>query len=129
VQQHDPDFLPNGHILLFDNLGGDPACGRSRVIEIEPVSQSVVWRYDGCAGPPLDSERRGMVQQIENGNVLITEALRGRVLEVTHEEQPRIVWEYWNGLEELDGSGLVGVITHAERFRATDLPFLQNPPS
>jgi hypothetical protein len=129
AQQHDPDFLPNGHILLFDNLGGDPACGRSRVIEIEPVSQSVVWRYDGCAGPPLDSERRGMVQQLENGNVLITEALRGRVLEVTHEEQPRIVWEYWNGLEELDGSGLVGVITHAERFRAADLPFLPNPPS
>jgi hypothetical protein len=32
-------------------------------------------------------------------------------------------------LEELDGGGLVGVITHAERFRAADLPFLPNPPS
>ena len=31
-RQHDPDLLPNGHILVFDNLGGDPACGRSRIL-------------------------------------------------------------------------------------------------
>ena len=23
-RQHDPDLLPNGHIMVFDNLGGDP---------------------------------------------------------------------------------------------------------
>ena len=28
-RQHDPDLLPNGHIMVFDNLGGDPACGRT----------------------------------------------------------------------------------------------------
>ena len=31
-QQHDPDFLPNGNIMLFDNRGGDPACGGSRIL-------------------------------------------------------------------------------------------------
>jgi hypothetical protein len=132
AQQHDPDFLPNGHILMFDNLGGlngDPACGRSRALEIDPATQAVVWRYDGCAGPPFDSERRGTVELEDNGNVLIAEALNGRALEVTHDAQPRIVWEYSNIVGELDGGPAIGVITHAERFRPGTLPFLQGPVS
>lgn len=132
VQQHDPDFLPNGHIMLFDNLGGmngDPACGRSRVLELDPKTTQVAWRYDGCDGVPFDSERRGTVQQLANGNVLIAESIRGRVLEVTHDDRPRIVWEYFNIAGEIDGKPAVGVITHAERFRPEDLPFLQQPVS
>ena len=42
VQQHDPDFLPNGNIMLFDNLGGlngDASCGRSRVLELDADDQ------------------------------------------------------------------------------------------
>ena len=48
-RQHDPDLLPNGHILVFDNLGGDPACGRSRILELDPVTQAIAWSYAGCA--------------------------------------------------------------------------------
>jgi hypothetical protein len=132
VQQHDPDFLPNGHIMLFDNLGGvngDASCGRSRVLELDPATTQVVWRYDGCGGTPFDSERRGTVELLPNGNVLIAESLRGRVLEVTHDAQPRIVWEYFNIAGEIDGKPAVGVITHAERFRPDELPFLQEPVS
>jgi hypothetical protein len=132
AQQHDPDFLPNGHILLFDNLGGlngDPACGRSRILEIDPETQEAAWRYDGCGGPPFDSERRGTQQLLGNGNVLIAESLRGRILEVTREAQPKIVWEYFNIVGDLDGDDAIGVITHAERFRPADLPFLQEPVS
>ena len=38
LRQHDPDFLPNGHILVFDNrLGGrDRRFGESRIVEIDP---------------------------------------------------------------------------------------------
>ena len=132
VQQHYPDFLPNGNIMLFDNLGGvndDPACGRSRIIEVVPRTGAVAWAYDGCDGPAFDSERRGTQQVLENGNVLIVESLRGRVLEVTHEPEPKIVWEYFNLAGELDGKPAVGVITHAERVRPSDLPFLQEPVS
>jgi hypothetical protein len=39
--QHDPDLLPNGRILVLDNLGGDPACGRSRVLELDVATQAV----------------------------------------------------------------------------------------
>ena len=28
-------------------------CGRSRILEIEPATGAVVWRYDGCGGTPL----------------------------------------------------------------------------
>ena len=132
AQQHDPDFLPNGNIMVFDNLGGlngDAGCGRSRILELAPATGAVVWRYDGCGGPPFDSERRGTQELLDNGNVLISEALGGRVLEVTHDSQPKIVWEYFNIAGELDGGPAVGVITHAERFRPADLPFLQEPVS
>ncbi len=132
AQQHDPDFLPNGNIMVFDNLGGlngDAGCGRSRILELAPATGAVVWRYDGCGGPPFDSERRGTQELLDNGNVLISEALGGRVLEVTHDSQPKIVWEYFNIAGELDGGPAVGVITHAERFRPVDLPFLQEPVS
>ena len=123
-QQHDPDFLPNGNIMLFDNRGGDPACGGSRILEIEPATQKVVWQYDGCGGTPFFTFVRGEQQPLPGGNVLITETEGGRILEVTREPKPRVVWEYYNGLGELDGSWQVGVVNHAARYRREDLPFL-----
>ena len=128
VLQHDPDFMPNGHILLFDNHGGDPACGGSRVVEIDPANQSIVWQFDGCADQPggekgFFSETRGMQQLLPNGNVLIAESIRGRVIEVTREAQPRIVWSYHNRLEG-EGAPAIGVITHAQRYARDSLIFL-----
>ena len=46
-----------------------------------------------------------------------------------HDPEPKFVWEYFNLAGELDGARAVGVITHAERFRPADLPFLQEPVS
>lgn len=128
-RQHDPDFLPNGHIMVYDNKGGDPACGGTRIVEIEPVSQEVVWRYDGCAGKPFFAETRGEQAVLSNGNVLTFEPHAGRVFEVTHEPEPRLVWEYYNVLGKLDDELRVGLITHAARFRMEDLPFLADRPS
>ena len=59
VRQHDPDFLPNGNLLVYDNRGGDPACGGSRILEIEPATQKMVWRYDGCGETPFPQPRAG----------------------------------------------------------------------
>jgi hypothetical protein len=124
AKQHDADWLPNGHIMLFDNAGADPACGGSRVIELDPATQAVTWSYDGCGGPKLDSSLRGMQQQLPNGNILITESTGGRVIEVTHEQPAKVVWEYVNALGELEGGRRVGLVTHAERFPAEALTFL-----
>ena len=84
---HDPDFLPNGHILLFDNrrTGGTPRLGYSRIIEIDPATREIVWSYQGTDEEPFYTDIRGMQQQLPNGNVLVVEAQRGRVFEVARE--------------------------------------------
>jgi hypothetical protein len=126
VRQHDPDFLPNGNLLVFDNRGGDPACGGSRVLEIEPATQKIVWQYDGCGGTPFYSQVRGEQQLLPNGNLLILEATRGRVLEVTREAQPRIVWEYYNVIGETEEGVRTGIVTHASRHELATLTFLDS---
>lgn len=124
ARQHDPDFLPNGHLMVYDNLGGPTACGGTRILEIDPATRTIVWQYDGCATQPFFGETRGEQEVLENGNVLTYEPQGGRVLEVTHGANPQIVWEYFNVLDPADGGKRVGLVTHAERFRQENLTFL-----
>jgi hypothetical protein len=108
--QHDPDFLPNGHILLFDNRWHRRTEGGSRIIEIDPVSRKIVWEYYGDDAHPFYSELRGKQQLLENDNILVTDSEGGRVFEITR--KGKIVWEYLNALEE---KGKVGLVTQADR--------------
>lgn len=118
--QHQPECLPGGHILLFDNGGAASAVNRvSRVLEIDPRALSVVWSYSGSDGNKLQSSVRGMQQQLPNGNILITESNRGRVLEVSRKGD--IVWEYRAHI------GKDEPLTGARRYRREDLPFLSQP--
>ncbi len=135
VRQHDPDILDNGHILLFDNLGGmidgDRPQGRSRVIEIDPVTQRIVWKYEGGADrlDRFDAPKGGAVQKLANGNVLVTHGWQGRVFEVTGGAEPRIVWEYINLLRTEGDGGTTGLASDAQRFLPGELTFLAAPQS
>lgn len=135
VRQHDPDILPNGHILLFDNLGGmiegKRPQGPSRVIEIDPTTQQIVWKYEGgtASTDVFDADKGGNVQKLPNGNVLITHSWQGRIIEVTGDSQPRIVWEYVNRLRAEGGGSRVGFLTDAVRYSRQDLPFVESPSS
>lgn len=122
LYQHDPDFMPNGNILLFDNrrTGGRPQLGYSRIIEIDPDTREIVWSYQGTDEEPFYTDIRGMQQLLPNGNVLVVEAQRGRVFEVARESDNRIVWEYVN----LARDGFAGLITGAERVAPERLTFL-----
>jgi hypothetical protein len=122
LYQHDPDFMPNGHVLLFDNrrTGGTPQLGYSRIIEIDPETRDIVWSYQGTDQEPFYTEIRGMQQLLPNGNVLVLEAQRGRVFEVARGSTNRIVWEYVNLVRD----GFAGVITGAERVAPERLTFL-----
>ena len=119
--QHDPDFLPNGHLMVFDNRGtGDrPAFGGSRILEIDPATRAVVWSYDG-GDEPFYTKERGSQQALPNGDVLVTAALEGRVFEVARGKPDRIVWEYVN----LVRPGFVGLVTGAERVDPAGLSFV-----
>ena len=122
-RQHDPDLLPNGNVLLFDNLGDDPACGRSRIVELDPATLAVAWSYDGC-NERFYSEAWGEQQPLPNGNVLITESYAGRVFEVTRKTRPKIVWSWVNRIGETDGKPIGGVVGGSHRFAPGSLPFV-----
>jgi hypothetical protein len=87
--QHQPELLPSGRILLFDNKGEG---GDSRVLELAPLSREIVWEYRGESDRPLRSPEAGTAQRLENGNTLITESETGRAIEITPEGE--IVWEF-----------------------------------
>ncbi|MEN8006696.1 MAG: arylsulfotransferase family protein [Candidatus Krumholzibacteriota bacterium] len=89
--QHQPTLLENGNILLFDNRGHK---GRSKVIEIDPFTQEVVWSFADNPIHPLYSRTCGSCSRLPNGNTLITESDNGRALEVAADGS--IVWEFRN---------------------------------
>ncbi|MFB6264263.1 MAG: arylsulfotransferase family protein [Bradymonadaceae bacterium] len=90
--QHDPDALPNGHILVYDNAGGTEPGGASRVVEFDPSTGRRVWAWGGGRDVRFEDSWGGAQQALPNGNVLITEPIGARVLEVTRAGE--IVWEY-----------------------------------
>jgi arylsulfotransferase ASST len=117
--QHCARLLPNGHLMLFDNLGTMKAA--SRVLEVEPLSQQIVWHFGGRKGEDLLSETSGYVQRLANGNTLVTESNFGRVVEVTPDD--RVVWEFVNPNRTGAKNELVGTVYFMERV-GRDLPFL-----
>lgn len=93
--QHNPVLLANGNILIFDN--GNGGRGWSRALEMDPKTKTQVWEYHADPRPSFFSHCCGSVQELPNGNVVITDAEKGRVFEVTRDK--RIVWDYWNSFK------------------------------
>ncbi len=89
--QHDPKVLPNGNVLLFDNVRGRRM---SSVMELEPATMETLWEYRGTPQRPFVSPTCGAADRLENGNTLITESDGGRAFEVTPAGE--IVWEFYN---------------------------------
>jgi uncharacterized protein (UPF0248 family) len=94
--QHAPTMLANGNVLIFDNGVHrlDDSMPYSRVIEINPVTNEIVWKYQDKPAWNFFSPRMGNAQRLPNGNTLITESAFGRFFEVTKDGE--IVWEYVN---------------------------------
>jgi hypothetical protein len=109
--QHDPSFLDNGHLLLFDNLGSP---GGSRVLEYDPHTQAFPWSYPGQTGKPFLSRIRGMTQRLPNGNTLVVNSDGGEVLEVTSARD--VVWSCSSGGVEFK---------RARRYMPAQLPFVK----
>ncbi len=87
--QHHPTLVEGPRILLFDNKG---AGGRSRVLELDPLTGEIPWEYRGPPQRQLWSAEAGSAQRLPNGNTLISESGQGRALEITREGE--IVWEF-----------------------------------
>lgn len=112
--QHHPSILANGNILLFDNLGGFRKGNASRILEIDPESLGVVWRYEGSEEEPFDSPLRAEVFRLANGNTLITESDGGRLFEVNQEGE--IVWEYIHPVRGGEQEEFIPIVAWAQRI-------------
>jgi hypothetical protein len=64
------------------------------VIEINPATDLIVWKYQDKPTWNFFSPRMGNAQRLPNGNTFITESSFGRFFEITKEGE--IVWEYVN---------------------------------
>lgn len=119
MAQHDADVLPNGNLLLFDNLGNFSPGGVSRILEVNPITSGMVRSYSGNPASPLDNYLRGAQQLLPNGNVLITESSHGRLVEVAPNGD--IVWEFLNPVRGGDNKNLIPVVSWAQRIEPAAL--------
>jgi len=94
AHQHDPHFLPNGNILIFDNGINRPIeeVTFSRVIELNPESKEIEWEYEALPKHNFYSAACSGAQRLPNGNTLICETMNGIIFEITTKGE--IVWEY-----------------------------------
>jgi hypothetical protein len=88
---HDASVLANGNILIFDNGLGR---GWSRALEVNPLTDEIVWEYRADSPEDFFTQSRGSAQRLANGNTLLGESDRGHAIEVNPAGE--IVWEYWH---------------------------------
>jgi len=101
IRQHDPDFRSDGKITVFDNNtdgSRGELFGGSRILEIDPVTGEVAVLYGDREEQAMYTRVRGKSQNLQNGNLLIVEALAGRVFEVAPDGI--LVWEFINRFDE-----------------------------
>ncbi|MEF8796217.1 MAG: arylsulfotransferase family protein [Salinivenus sp.] len=96
IRQHDPDFMGDGQIGVFDNnpdgTHRGTVLGGSRILVLEPPSDSTTVRFPTARSDTFYTEAGGKWQQLANGHLLLTEAQAGRVAEV--DSAGRTVWEW-----------------------------------
>ena len=124
-QQHAPNLLPNGNILVFDNGTHRPdiAMTFSRVIEFDPGRNEIVWEYRDEPDYNFFSPFISGARRLPNGNTLITEGQFGRMFQVTTDG--KVVWEYINPYFDvaLDGA-IVNRAFRATHYLAEEVPAL-----
>lgn len=136
--QHDAHIIPAGlpgagNLLVFDNQGiaGYPIAqlpftGGSRVLEIDPVKNQIVWQYTGAdSGDPSWSFRSTHIsaaRRLPNGNTFIDEGQSGRLFQVTPAGE--IVWEYINPYTRTGKDPLTGrASTNNQLYRGQPVPY------
>jgi hypothetical protein len=95
-QQHDPDWMTDGTIMVFDNRWDNPP---SRLTSINPASNEVKTVLDG-AKYDFFTINRGKAQLFDN-DLLVTSPKQGRVFEV--DAQGRVQFEFINTYDDQDG--------------------------
>ncbi len=120
--QHDATFTPQGNVLLFDNGTHHHSVPHTRVVEVDPRTDKIVWQYNPRVVFSFHSGHIGGCERLPNGNTLICEGQSGRLFEVTPAGQ--VCWE-WISPFVLPFKGvLASMFFRAHRY-AADSPELK----
>ncbi len=112
-RQHESTLTDDGKMVVFDNRYKDLE-RKSRIIEINPLTEELLWMYEANESDDFFSETAGAQQRLPNGNTLISESNYGRAFEVNKENQ--IVWEWLSPHRVGDEDELVGTLFHMFRL-------------
>ncbi len=93
---HDACWLANGNISVFDNGTFRPSGANSRVLEINPQTNKIVWSYSHNREYPngFYAAYQSSAQKLPNNNYLVNTTPYGHIFEVSPAKD--IVWEYVN---------------------------------
>lgn len=118
IHQHDPDFIGGGWIGVFDNnqdgTERGTMLGGSRIVLLQPHTDSLKVIFPTPGSAPFYTEVRGKWQLLENGNLLLTEAMAGRVVEVGPDGGT--IWEW---VHAPSSATTVPAVTEATRVALT----------
>jgi len=118
--QHHPTVLENGNILIFDNGSHSQGADRSRVIEVNPITNEIEWEYTETPAMAFYSFHISSAERLANGNTLICEGAFGRIFEVT--KNGNVVWEYINPFysPDLRSGDPTNMVFRAHRYSPED---------
>ncbi len=115
VHPHQPSVLPDGRLLVFDNMGN---AGYSRVLAYDVAAEAIVWQYGGDPPESFFSIFSGSAQRLPGGNTLVTESYAGRAFEVTPAGE--ITWEFLSPHRAGAENELVAVLFDVVRVPARE---------
>lgn len=114
-RQHDPDWSPDGRIIVYDN---DTHRGYSRIRAIDPETYEIEDLVDG-EPYQFANPRMGAQQSRPDGAILIASAAQGRVFEVSPSGE--VVFDYINHFDD-ENVGYVGSGQHVPDDFFDELP-------
>jgi len=120
LRQHDPEFMPDGRISIFNNNMYKTAYQGSytrpdaprvtNIMAVDPVTGETEIIYGQRPGQELLSVIRGQHELLDDGGMLITEFDAGRVFEV--DKNGDLLWEYVNQFDD----DYVGEVTNSSLY-------------
>jgi hypothetical protein len=111
IMQHDPDFIGDGWIGIYDNNRNFGERGQmlegTRIVVVQPHTDSAEIRFPTSTSDPFYADTQGKWQHLPNDNMLLVEAKAGRVVEVAPDGST--VWEWI--IEPYDESKVSRILT------------------
>ncbi len=130
VRQHDPEFMPDGRIAIFNNNVYFHELGRrlraradapldSNIMTVNPTTGEIEVVYGQRPGQEFVTTVRGSEDPVPGGGFIISEHEAGRVFQVDADGE--LVWEYINRYDDTQVAEIVeGRLYPAAYFTVED---------